>query len=96
MQLDIFMNNLPTNKGVDMTQLGSEVKDIISGVKGIATGRVEYITGCNQVLIQPQSKDGSFKDSFWIDEQRVIVLGKKIIQLDNGKNPGFDKPAPKH
>jgi len=76
--------------------LGQSVKDIITGFSGVVTGRVEYITGCNQVLVAPKvGKDGAHVDSYWIDEQRVEVLKKKRVVLDNGSTPGFDKAAPK-
>lgn len=78
-----------------MIEIGSEVQDVITGFKGIVTGRVEYITGCNQVLVAPKAaKDGSMRDSTWIDEQRVKVTKKAKTFFDNGKTPGFDKQPP--
>ena len=54
--------------------LGHKVKDRITGFTGIVIGRVEYLTGCNQVLVAaPVGADGALKDSHWIDEQRVVV-----------------------
>jgi hypothetical protein len=70
---------------------GANYKDLITGFKGIAIGYVEYITGCNQVLIVPKSDNSNEKkDSHWIDEQRLERVGKKILEIDNGNNPGFD------
>jgi len=75
--------------------LGSKVKDKITGFTGIVTGRCEYITGCNQVLVAPQvTESGDFKESHWFDEQRLDQVGDAILVLDNGASPGFDKPAP--
>ena len=78
--------------------LGKKVKDKITGFEGVVTGRVEYLTGCNQCLVQPKvGKDGGFKDSQWFDEQRLIADTKvKPVTLDNGRTPGADKPAPKY
>lgn len=77
------------------TILGAKYKDLITGKTGVATGRVEYITGCNQALITPAAdKNGVAPDSFWVDEQRLERVGKELIVLDNGKTPGFDKAAP--
>lgn len=79
-----------------VTILGSAVQDLVTGFKGIAMGRVEYLSGCNQVLVQPTvGDDGAFKESHWIDEQRLQVLEIPRVVLDNGANPGPDKPAPK-
>jgi hypothetical protein len=60
-------------------------------------GRVQYLTGCNQVLVQPRvDEKGAYRDSMWIDEQRVVE-DETIdpVRLNNGPTPGFDKPAPK-
>lgn len=76
-------------------QLGWTVKDQIDGLTGVVTGRVEYITGCNQVLVQPPVKeDGSYVSAIWTDEQRCIRVGETQITLDNGVNPGCDIAPP--
>jgi hypothetical protein len=75
--------------------LGCKVKDKITGFTGIVTGFVQYITGCNQALVQPVcDAGGKYVDSQWLDEQRLDVLPDAPIALDNGKTPGADKPAP--
>lgn len=80
-----------------MIKLGSKVKDKITGFSGVVTGRVCYLSGCNQALVAPKvGKDGSFKSAEWFDEQRLLVDKKAaLVQLDNGKNPGADLAAPK-
>ena len=79
-----------------MIELGKTYKDKISGFKGVVTGYVSYISGCNQALIVPPvSKDGAKVESHWFDEQRLRPLKTKRITLDNGKTPGFDLMAPK-
>lgn len=81
-----------------MITLGQTCMDRITGFKGVATGRVEYLTGCNQVLLTPRVKeDGTVPEAHWYDEQRLVVLDEvEIIVLENGATPGFDKPAPKY
>jgi len=78
-------------------QLGSKVRDIITGFTGIATGRAEYISGCSQLLVAPPlAKDGAARESEWFDEQRLTVDPRaKPIVLDNTATPGPDKAAPK-
>ena len=71
---------------------GDTAKDIITGFKGIIVGRCNYLTGCNQYLLQPKSKKMDTKiESIWFDENRIthvvakrliITVGKKIN--DNG------------
>lgn len=78
--------------------LGFTVVDRITGYKGVVTGAVYYLTGCNQVLVQPSGlneKDG-VKEPTWFDVQRVVeVLSVPRCVLENESTPGFDKPAPK-
>ncbi|MDX8513582.1 hypothetical protein [Mesorhizobium captivum] len=77
--------------------LGTTMRDAITGFSGVVVGRVEYLTGCNQGLIQPKAKeDGTLADSAWFDEQRLeAVAGVPRVKLDNGNTPGCDRPAPK-
>ena len=76
--------------------LGKTVKDRITGFKGVVVGYVEYISGCNQVLIVPRVKeDGSTINSGWYDEQRIdIDVSASQIVLDNSRTPGSDKAPP--
>ena len=39
-----------------MKNLGDEVKDTITGFKGIVVARTEWLNGCARVTVQPQSK----------------------------------------
>lgn len=75
--------------------LGATYKDKITGFTGVATAYCQYISGCNQALIQPEAKDGDYKDSHWFDVQRLERIGHAVIEIDNGNTPGFDKSAPK-
>ena len=36
-----------------MVQIGTEVKDSITGFSGTVTAYCLYLTGCNQALVQP-------------------------------------------
>lgn len=54
--------------------LGNEVKDSISGFKGIAIGRAEYMTGCVQILVAAKNQNvGEKPAEYWLDEQRLVV-----------------------
>jgi hypothetical protein len=75
-------------------ELGKRYTDKVSGFSGIATGFVQYITGCNRVLLQPKTKNGEYKEALWFDAQRLKTEQGESISLDNSKNPGFDKQAP--
>jgi hypothetical protein len=79
-----------------MIKLGLTYKDKITGFEGVATGYVQYLTGCNQVLIAPRcSSDGALRDSQWFDQQRLEDIGVSAVTLDNGTTPGCDRAAPR-
>jgi hypothetical protein len=72
-------------------------KDKITGFQGKVTGHCGYITGCDQYLIQPDAKEGEWKESRWFDEGRLVVThdntGIEVGELQGELN-GPDKPAP--
>lgn len=77
-------------------ELGIEVKDKITGFRGVVTGFVRYLSGCNQVLVAPAlGPDGALRDSQWFDVQRLDRVGDSKIVLDNEATPGFDSEPPK-
>jgi len=80
-----------------MIKLGTTYKDKITGFVGVATGFVQYISGCNQALIQPRcGDDGSMRDSQWFDQQRLDEQPQfPLVTLDNGATPGCDRAAPR-
>lgn len=77
-----------------MIELGVKVKDKITGFSGRVTGFVVYISGCNQALVVPESRDNKPAESAWFDEQRLEILSGDKIVLDNTKTPGCDAAAP--
>lgn len=59
--------------------LGSKLRDVVSGLEGIATGRLEYLNGCVQYLIDPPlDKDGKLQKGMWVDSQQVEKVGDGI------------------
>lgn len=84
-----------------MINFYDEVKDAVTGFKGIVTGRAEYANGCVRYLVQSQKlKDEKMIEAEWIDMQQVEILkaGKVVLK----KKKGVEKPggpsfnAPKH
>lgn len=59
-------------------KLGNELKDIVSGVSGIAVARVEYLNGCVQFCIQPRAADGKRPDCMYIDQQQLVLEGEGV------------------
>ena len=81
-------------KGYEL--LGYTLSDQITGFVGVATGYVQYISGCNQILLVPRvTDDGAWREPQWFDEQRLLLLPNMIrIVLDSTGPIGFDKQAP--
>lgn len=76
---------------------GDRVKDKITGFEGIVTARCVYITGCNQLLVQPQSAGGTeMPKANWIDEDRCEMVTLQAVNPEtvSANNPGFGEPAP--
>ncbi len=65
--------------------LGLEVKDVISGFRGIIIVRAEHITGCIQYGIVPKSNGTSYDGHVWIDESRLEVVGTGIKLIPRDK-----------
>lgn len=66
-------------------ELGSTVRDKITGLEGVVMGRTEYLTGCAHVGIQRKLKesDSLIPDWQWVDERRVsVVSGTEVISYD--------------
>lgn len=57
-------------------ELGSKVKDSISGFSGIVVGKTEWLYGCVRIGVAPDctDKDGKTIDTAWFDEGQLIVL----------------------
>jgi hypothetical protein len=75
-------------------KLGQRVRDVVTGFTGIATARVEYISGCLQYCVQPPvAGDGKFPASEYIDHQRLEALGESV-QLESSNTGGVMPYAP--
>lgn len=69
--------------------LGSEVKDKITGFKGIIRGRTQYLTGYNVYGVQSQKlKDDKPLEWIWFDEMQITLFKKAKIKLNE---PEFQK-----
>ena len=75
--------------------MGSTAKDLITGFEGIVTGRAEYITGCDQYLLQPKVKDGAHVEGRWFDDNRLEKQDAKVLELAvDEENTGACGEAP--
>ncbi len=63
-------------------QLGDEVKDKVTGFKGVAYARSTYLTGCDHIMVQPKiKKDGTMPEAKWFDEPMIEVVKKNKVKM---------------
>ena len=76
-----------------MIELGTKVKDSITGFEGVATGRTVYLNGCVQVLVEPPvGDDGQPGKSHWVDEQRLDTTSAATAGGPQPTPPGMPHP----
>lgn len=76
---------------------GDSVVEAVTGFKGIITGSVYYITGCNQYLIVAKTKyEFSEAKSTWYDEGRLKLVEAKTVKIEDveTKKRGCDMSPP--
>lgn len=72
-----------------VVELGDQVRDKVTGFKGIVTGQAQYLTGCKQVMVTPRvGDDGKYVDACWLDVDRVEMIGKGVVKIDIVDNGG--------
>lgn len=79
-------------KTIECPLLGKEVKDKITGFKGIATSVHGYLTGCTQYGVQPPvDEKGVVPASQWFDDGRLEVVGPGVTEEEiKGSEDGCD------
>ncbi len=71
--------------------MGDKAKDIITGFDGFITCRIEFITGCNQYVLQPRvDKAGNLKEPQQFDENRLELVKTKG-RVESIKIPNYTK-----
>ena len=61
-----------------MVNLGDEVRDTLSGFRGIAIARHIYLHGCERISIQPPvDKEGKLPETACFDEPQLEVIREK-------------------
>lgn len=75
--------------------LGDEVIDSIENFRGIVVGTVQFISGCDQLLVQPPiGEDGKRITGYWIDIDRIKIIKRAVHQRAKVDRVGADGQAP--
>ncbi len=73
-------------------ELGDEVKDSVSGFKGIAVSTHVYLHGCTRISVQPKvDKTGKHPETQAFDEPQLIILKKGKIKTGGNVLGGCNK-----
>ena len=71
-------------------QLGDTVKDTITGITGIAVARINWIAGCDRIIVQPKAikKGSELPDSFTLDEPLLKIIKRATRKKKKDNNGG--------
>jgi len=74
--------------------LGSRVRDKITGYVGTIVARIEYLNGCKRYSVQAKVKDEKIPEPEWLDEQQLELIEEpeEAIKQDS---TGGDRSAPR-
>ena len=83
-----------------MIELGRKVKDVVTGLVGVAEARLQFLNGCEQILVRPKvstPKKGEvpeYPSGTYIDIEQLVYVGKVKVKLTPRKNgSGDDEPS---
>lgn len=86
--LVMWMNKSNVKRRKSMIELGDVVEDTITSFKGTATGKVIYLNGCIQFLVEPKGlNDGQLIKGEWIDQGQLEII-KRNKRPKTGDEPG--------
>jgi hypothetical protein len=72
-------------------QLGTKVRDSLSGIEGVVIARTEWLYGCIRITIQPHgAHDGKPFEAFTIDEPQC-----EIVRDGTAASSGYRRHGPK-
>lgn len=83
-----------------MIELGTKVRDTITGFTGIITGRTQWLYGCVRCYVEPRElHEGKPVDACTFDEERLEVVieenKKEQVQIREGAAPGGPRCDPR-
>lgn len=71
-----------------MFELGSKVKDKLSGFTGVVMTVTEHLHGCRQYVVEPQeTKDGKLLEQYYFQELRLELVEPSVLPAMTQKAP---------
>ena len=84
------------NMAKENIKIGDRVKDVVTGLEGVAVSRIEYINGCIQFGVCGKvNKEGKVPDVNYIDHKQLKVIGKPV-ELEQADTGGPQQFAPRN
>lgn len=75
--------------------LGKEVRDRVSGYKGIAISRTVYLQGCSRVGVQPKVRSGGeLPEPKDFDEPDLVEIGPGVFDTSDKEESGGPRFMP--
>ena len=71
-------------------ELGDLVKDLVTGLEGVAIAECRYLNGCVQFEIQPEAEYNILPKSEWVDKIQIRKTGGTYLEQD------LDEPSMSH
>jgi hypothetical protein len=59
-------------------KVGHKVKDIVSGIIGIAVGLTKWLTGCDTVVFEPVTQEGKKQETYPLDLNRCEYVDEGV------------------
>lgn len=84
-----------TTEAFAQIELGGRYRDTVTGFEGVATGRVEYLTGCEQVYLEGSREGGKDASTCWADIDRVELMAEPRLELARTAEGGGNRPNPR-
>lgn len=77
---------------MDTPLLGKRVRDIVTGLEGVAISATLYLNGCVRYCVQPKGldKDGKLFEADWVDVQQLYPTSETLV-LDELPDKAKDK-----
>jgi hypothetical protein len=75
--------------------LGNTVRDVVTGLTGIVTAEVRYLTGCTQFCVLPPMRGDKYPEGQYIDAQRLefVDAGVMVTATETGGVMSDTPPA---
>lgn len=76
--------------------LGSTLEDLVTGLRGVCIGRLEYLNGCVQYGIKSKIRDDGKTTMEWVDSQQIKLIDDGISKtvVPKKSTGGFSSDAP--